>query len=76
MTGDAEGEIAPGPGRAFPTARQSGAWVSSLLPHTAGIVDDLCFVKSMHTDAVNHAPAISFLLSGAQLPGVRRWARG
>ena len=47
----------------------SGAWVSSLMPHTAAIADELCFIKSMHTDAVNHAPAISFLLSGGQLPG-------
>ncbi|MDF1756101.1 MAG: DUF1501 domain-containing protein [Verrucomicrobiales bacterium] len=48
---------------------QSGAWVSELFPYTAGIADDLCFIKSMHTDAVNHAPAISFMLSGAQIPG-------
>ena len=47
----------------------SSAWVSSLMPHTAAIADELCFIKSMHTDAVNHAPAISFLLSGGQLPG-------
>jgi hypothetical protein len=48
---------------------QSGAWVSNFLPHTAGIADDLCFVKSMYTGAVNHAPAISFFLSGAEQPG-------
>jgi hypothetical protein len=48
---------------------QSGAWVSSFLPHTASIADDLCFVKSMHTGAVNHAPAITFFLTGAELPG-------
>ena len=48
---------------------QSGAWVSKFLPHIASVADDLCFVKSMHTDAINHAPAISFLLSGAQIPG-------
>ncbi len=40
----------------------SGAWVCDFLPHTAEIVDDLCFVKSMHTDAVNHAPG-DFLFS-------------
>ena len=39
------------------------------MPHTASIVDDLCFVKSMHTGAVNHAPAISFFLTGAEQPG-------
>ena len=47
----------------------SGAWVSSLMPHTAAIADDLCFIKSMHTEQVNHAPAINFFLSGFQLPG-------
>ena len=48
---------------------QSGAWVSALMPHTAAIADDLCFVKSMHTEQVNHAPAINFFLSGNQLAG-------
>lgn len=48
---------------------QSGAWVSNFMPHIAEISDNLCFVKSMHTEAVNHAPAISFLLSGAEIPG-------
>jgi hypothetical protein len=48
---------------------QSGAWVSDFLPHTAGIVDDLCFIKSMHTEAVNHSPAITFFLTGAEQPG-------
>jgi hypothetical protein len=43
--------------------------VSDFMPHTAAIADELCFIKSMHTDAVNHAPGISFLLSGAQIPG-------
>ncbi|MBT6398625.1 MAG: DUF1501 domain-containing protein, partial [Verrucomicrobia bacterium] len=37
-------------------------------PHTAKIADDLCFIKSMHTQQVNHAPAINFFLSGFQLP--------
>src|ERR1051326_6364659 len=48
---------------------QSGSWVSDFLPHTAEIADELCFVKSMHTGAVNHAPAITFFLTGAELPG-------
>ncbi len=47
----------------------SGAWVCDFLPHTASIVDDLCFVKSMHTTQVNHAPAITFFLTGAEMPG-------
>ncbi len=48
---------------------QSGAWVSDLLPHTSKIVDDLCFVKSLHTEAINHDPAMTFFQSGSQLSG-------
>jgi len=48
---------------------QSGAWVSELLPQTAGIVDDLCFIRSMHTEAINHDPAVTFLQTGNQQPG-------
>ena len=48
---------------------QSGAWVSELLPHTAGIVDQLCFIRSMHTEAINHDPAVTFLQTGSQQPG-------
>jgi hypothetical protein len=69
MTGNPQGKRLLAPVEPFKRHGQSGAWVSAFLPHTAGVVDDLCFVKSMHTDAVNHAPAISLLLSGAQLPG-------
>ena len=47
----------------------SGAWVSELLPHTARIVDELTFIKTMHTEAINHDPAITFFQSGAQLAG-------
>ena len=47
----------------------SGAWVSELLPHTARVVDDLCFVKSLYTEAINHDPAITFFQTGAQLAG-------
>ena len=47
----------------------SGAWVSELMPHTAGLADELCFIKSMHTEAINHDPAITFFQTGAQLAG-------
>jgi hypothetical protein len=47
----------------------SGAWVSDLLPHTAKIVDELCIVRSMHTEAINHDPAITFFQTGSQLSG-------
>jgi hypothetical protein len=48
---------------------QSGAWVSELLPHTAKVMDDLCIIKSMHTEAINHDPAITFFQTGAQIAG-------
>ena len=48
---------------------KSGAWVSELLPHTAKIVDHLAFIKTMHTEAINHDPAITFFQSGHQLAG-------
>ncbi len=48
---------------------ESGAWVSELLPYTAGVVDDLCIIKSMHTEAINHDPAITFFQTGSQIAG-------
>ena len=54
---------------AFKQHGESGAWVSELLPYTSRMVDRLCFVKSMHTDAINHDPAITFMQTGSQQPG-------
>ncbi|MEM7655036.1 MAG: DUF1501 domain-containing protein [Bacteroidota bacterium] len=48
---------------------QSGAWVCELFPHTAGIVDELCFIKSMYTEAINHEPAVMFMQTGSQQTG-------
>lgn len=48
---------------------QNGAWVSELLPHTAKIVDQLCVVRSVTTDAINHDPAVTFCNTGNQQPG-------
>jgi hypothetical protein len=48
---------------------QAGASLSELLPHTAKLADDLCFIKSMHTEQINHDPAITFALTGFQLAG-------
>lgn len=48
---------------------ESGAWMSDLMPHTAKIVDELCFIKSMHTNEINHDPAVTFLQTGSNLPG-------
>ena len=48
---------------------ESGAWVSELLPHTAKIADKLSFIRTMHTEAINHDPAVTFLQTGSQLAG-------
>ncbi len=48
---------------------ESGAWISNLLPYTSKIVDDICIVKSMYTEAINHDPAITFFQTGSQQPG-------
>ncbi len=47
----------------------NGTWVSDLLPHTAKVVDDLCVIRTLYTDAINHDPAITFLQTGSQIPG-------
>jgi len=48
---------------------QSGTWLSELLPHTAKVVDDLCMIKSLQTDAINHDPAVTFFQTGFQIAG-------
>ena len=48
---------------------QSGAWISELMPHTAKVADELCFVKTAHTEAINHDPAVTFFQTGFQLAG-------
>jgi hypothetical protein len=47
----------------------AGVWLSELLPHTARVLGDLCLIRSMHTEAINHDPAITFLQTGSQQPG-------
>ena len=54
---------------AFKQHGESGQWISDLLPHTASIADDICIVRSMYTEAINHAPAITFFLTGSEMPG-------
>lgn len=72
LTGMTSGQkkfpIVPG---SFHFARhgQSGAAISELLPHLAGVADDLCIIKSMHTEAINHDPAVTYLQTGHQQPG-------
>ena len=48
---------------------QHGTWVSELLPHVSKIVDEICILKSLHTEAINHDPAITFINTGSQQPG-------
>ncbi|MFM8287184.1 MAG: DUF1501 domain-containing protein [Planctomycetaceae bacterium] len=48
---------------------QAGTWISELLPHTAQLADELAVVRSLHTDAINHDPAITFLQTGSQISG-------
>ena len=58
-----------GPLRPFTQRGESGAWVSDFLPYQAAIADELCFIKSVHTEHVNHDPASKFLHTGFQLAG-------
>lgn len=67
-SGQARFPIAPSMFK-FAQHGQNGAWVSELLPETAKIVDDLAIVKTVHTEAINHDPAITYIQTGSQLPG-------
>jgi hypothetical protein len=53
----------------FEQSGSSGAWYSELLPYTAKISDELCVIRSMNTEAINHDPAITFMQTGSQQPG-------
>jgi len=48
---------------------ESGSWMSDLIPYQSKIVDELCFIKSMYTEAINHDPAATFIQTGSQFPG-------
>jgi hypothetical protein len=48
---------------------QCGRWVSELFPHTAGVVDELAVIKTVHTNAINHDPACTFVMTGSEVPG-------
>ena len=61
---------------AFQQYGQTGAWVSELMPYTSKVVDDLCFVRTMYTEAINHDPALTFFQTGAQVgnrPSMGAW---
>jgi hypothetical protein len=53
----------------FQQCGESRAWVSELLPHTTKVIDDLAFIRSVHTNAINHDPAMTFIQTGRELPG-------
>ena len=53
----------------FAQPGQRGAWVSELLPHTAKIVDDISVIRSVHTEAINHGPGVTYVQTGSQIPG-------
>ena len=72
LTGMTSGQDAfPVAASAFKFARHGkcGAWMSELLPNTARIADELCIIRSMHTEAINHDPGITFFQTGSQQPG-------
>jgi hypothetical protein len=68
-SGQARFPVAPSIFR-FEQAGQCGRWVNTqLLPHTAKIVDDIALVKTVHTNAINHDPACTFVMTGSEIPG-------
>ena len=67
-SGQARFPIAPSKYK-FAQHGQSGMWVSEVLPYTSKMVDEMCFIRSMHTEAINHEPAISYIQTGNQITG-------
>src|SRR3954468_10094088 len=67
-SGQARFPIAPSKYR-FARHGKSGMWVSELLPYTSRMVDDMTFIRSMHTEAINHEPAITYMQTGNQVTG-------
>ena len=67
-SGQARFPIAPSKYK-FAQHGKSGMWVTELLPWTAKMVDDMCFIRSMHTEAINHEPAICYMQTGNQITG-------
>lgn len=67
-SGQARFPVAPSQFK-FQQHGDSGAWVSELMPHVSKVVDKLCFIRSMYTEAINHDPAITFFQTGSQIAG-------
>ena len=57
------------PIKPFKPYGKSGLWLSEMLPHIGSIADDICLIRSLHTEAVNHAPGVTYFLTGSQIPG-------
>ncbi len=76
MTSDQERFPLAGSYFKFARHGRHGTWFSDLLPHTAAISDELCVLKSLHTEAINHDPALTFFQTGAQVgnrPSMGAW---
>jgi hypothetical protein len=58
-----------GPAHPFIRAGKAGIEIASTLPHTARVMDDIALIRSLHTDPINHDPAVTYLLTGHQQPG-------
>jgi hypothetical protein len=67
-SGQARLPVAPSKFR-FAQHGECGRWVSELLPHTASVVDELAVIKTVHTNAINHDPACTFVMTGSEVPG-------
>jgi hypothetical protein len=67
-SGQARFPVAPSKFK-FARAGQCGTWVSEVIPHAANIVDDIAVVRSVHTNAINHDPACTFVMTGSEVPG-------
>ena len=68
MTQGKERKVLPTPWKFRPYG-ECGTYMSELVPHMGSIADDICLVRSMYSEAINHAPAITFLLTGSEMPG-------
>jgi hypothetical protein len=69
MTSGQKSFLVCGPIGKFERHGECGAWISDLIPQTAKIADDIAVVRSMHTEAINHDPGITFINTGSQIPG-------
>ena len=69
MTGSYKEHPVLKPLQPYQQNKKSGMWLSDLVPYTRDIADKICVINSMNTEAVNHAPGVTFFLTGHQLPG-------